>query len=163
MKYRFRRLIMNDLPSLWELICLLKKENCDMTFTKLQSIEELQNYMDNPSELTYVAVTTYNQVISIVKARRDLSAEKRHAAFLSAATHPKYRGKNIVVELTNYVLEELKKIGVNIARIYVYSDNEASLRTVKKLGFVQAGVVYRHHLDLKTNTYVDDIIFHKLL
>lgn len=165
MNYLFRKLTKNDLDSLWELISLLKKENCDVSFTELESKDELLKYVDNPSDLTYVAVTTDDIpiVISVVKARRDLSPEKRHAAFLSAATHPDYRGRSIVVNLTNYVLEELKKVGTNVARIYVYSDNQASLNVVKKLGFVQAGIIYRHHLDVKTNTYVDDIIFHKVL
>lgn len=123
------------------------------------------NYIDNPSQLTYVAVTEEkpNEVICIVKGRRDLSKEKSHAAFLSCATHPKERGKNLAIKLTNFALEEMKKEGVNIVRIYVYSNNQASLNAIKKFDFTKAGVVLRHHIDLNTGEYVDDIIFHKIL
>ena len=39
----------------------------------------------------------------------------------------------ILTELTNFALDQMKNEGVNIARIYVYSNNQASLNTVKKL------------------------------
>lgn len=44
-----------------------------------------------------------------------------------------------------------------------YSNNIASLNAVKKLGFIHAGTVLRHHMDQAAGEYVDDIIFHKLL
>ncbi|MBE0449724.1 MAG: hypothetical protein IBX70_02640 [Clostridia bacterium] len=57
----------------------------------------------------------------------------------------------------------MKKKGVTIARIYVYSDNKASLHAVEKLGFALGGKVLMHHLNVKSGHYVDDIIFHKIL
>lgn len=82
---------------------------------------------------------------------------------MTAATHPDARGFGLAAELTNYALSQMKSEGVNIARIYVYSNNKASLNTVKKLGFVHAGTVLRHHRDKATGEYVDDLIFHKIL
>ena len=92
-----------------------------------------------------------------------MTNEKLHAVFLTAATHPDARGSGLAAVLTNYVLDQIKKFGVNIARIYVYSDNKASLNAVKKLGFVHGGTVLRHHKDQCTGEYVDDLIFHKVL
>lgn len=57
----------------------------------------------------------------------------------------------------------MKNEGITIARIYVYSNNKASLSAIRKLDFVHAGTVLRHHKDLETGEYVDDLIFHKLL
>lgn len=57
----------------------------------------------------------------------------------------------------------MKKDGVAIARIYVYSNNTASLNAIKKLDFIHAGTIIRHHRISETGEYVDDLIFHKIL
>jgi ribosomal protein S18 acetylase RimI-like enzyme len=160
-----RRMLLADVDSAWALIDLLKEEGADMSFTELTAKEEVLQWIENPALLTYVAVTTTEpaHVLCLVRSRRDLTPEKSHAAFLTAATHPDARGTGLAAELTNYALDKMKNEGVNIARIYVYSDNKASLNAVRKLGFVHAGTVLRHHQDQKNSEYVDDLIFHKLL
>src|SRR5690554_1255659 len=117
MDYIFRKVNCNDIDSIWSLIKLLKAEKADMSFTDINSKEEILNYIDNPAQLTYVAVSIEepNKVLCMVKGRRDLSKEKIHAAFLSAATHPTMRGLGLAAKLTNYALEEMKKEGINIA------------------------------------------------
>jgi len=153
------------MDSIWSLIELLKAEGADMSFTELTDKEELMSFVDNPAELSYVAVTKEEpfRVLCFVKGRRDMTSEKSHAAFLTAATHPNARGSGLAAELTQFALTQMKNEGVNTARIYVYSNNLASLNAVKKLGFVHAGTVLRHHKDQVTSKYVDDLIFHKIL
>lgn len=165
MNYYFRRIKSTDIDSIWALFEILKNERVNMSFAELREKEEILTYIDNPAELTYVAVSKEdsNHVVGIVKGRRDLSKEKSHAAFLSAATHPHARGLGLAAKLTNYALNEMKNEGVTIARIYVYSNNKASINSIKKLDFIQAGTVLRHHMDLDTGEFVDDYIFHKLL
>lgn len=165
MKYELRRIESHDIDSVWSLIEILKEEGADITFTELTTKEQAFNFVDNPAQLSYVAVTTDEpcRVLCLVRGRRELTVEKSHAVFLTAATHPEARGSGLAAKLTNYALDAMKNEGVNIARIYVYSDNEASLNAVKKLGFVHAGTVLRHHKDQNTGEYVDDLIFHKLL
>src|SRR5690606_26977808 len=123
------KIMPSDMESLWSLIEILKLEKAEITFTKIQNKTEIMNLIDNPTQLTFVATTKNepNQVLSVVKGRRELSKEKAHAVFLSAATHPQARGNNLAIKLTNFALEEMKKEGINIARIYVYSNNQASL------------------------------------
>ncbi len=165
MKYQLRKINSNDIDSIWSLIEILKAEGVDITFTELIAKEEVLNFVDNPAQLSYVAVTTDEpcRVLCLVRGRREMTDEKSHAVFLTAATHPEARGSGLAAELTNYALDEMKHEGVNIARIYVYSNNEASLKAVKKLGFVHGGTVLRHHKDQCTGEYVDDLIFHKIL
>jgi RimJ/RimL family protein N-acetyltransferase len=165
MNYSFRRMNHNDLEGVWALIEHLKKEGAEVTFAEIAAKEEAMQWIDNPAHLTYVAVED-NQpdvVFALIRGRRELSSEKTHAAFLTAATLPLVRGTGLAAELTQYALCEMQKEGVNIVRIYVYSDNNASLAAVRKLGFIHAGTVLRHHKNLKTGEYVDDLIFHKLL
>lgn len=165
MDYMMHRMTHDDLEGVWTLIEHLKTEGAEVTFTELAAKEEALQWIDNPAHLTYVAVDPNNPdlVLSLVRGRRELSSEKSHAAFLTAATHPSARGTGLAAELTQYALAEMAKEGVTIARIYIYSDNRSSLNAVRKLGFIHAGTVLRHHKDLKTGEYVDDLIFHKLL
>ncbi|MFL0266991.1 GNAT family N-acetyltransferase [Candidatus Clostridium radicumherbarum] len=165
MNYYFRRIKTDDIDSIWSLIELLKAEGSEVSFTEFTGKEEIMNFIDNPAQLSYVAVTKKepSHVLCLVRGRRDISIEKSHAAFLTAATHPDARGSGLAAELTNFALDQMKKAGVNIARIYVYSNNQASLNAVKKLGFVHAGTVLRHHVNQVTGEYVDDLIFHKIL
>ena len=165
MDYNFRRMQTSDLDSVWTLFEHLKKEGAEITFAELAAKEEAMQWVNNPSHLTYVAVDPQHedQVLCLVRGRREMNSEKAHAAFLTAATHPKARGTGLAAELTEFALEAMKQEGVTIARIYVYSDNEASLNAVRKLGFIHAGTVLRHHKDVKTGEYIDDLIFHKLL
>ena len=165
MDYNLRRMIYSDIESVWALIELLKGEGAEISFTELAAKEEVMEWVNNPAQLAYVAVTMDEpvSVFCLVKGRRDITYGKSHASFLTAATHPDVRGTGLAVELTNYTLSQLKNEGVNIARIYVYSDNKSSLNTVRKLGFVHAGTVLRHHQDQITGEYIDDLIFHKIL
>jgi len=165
LSYYLRRIKSDDIDSVWSLIEVLKAEGAEISFTEIEDKEEIMKFIDNPAQLSYVAVTKEEpcRVLCLVRGRRDMVHEKSHAAFLTAATHPDARGSSLAAELTNFALEEMKNEGVNIARIYVYSNNQASLNAVKKLGFVHAGTVLRHHMDQVTGEYVDDIIFHKIL
>jgi ribosomal protein S18 acetylase RimI-like enzyme len=165
LNYNLRRIRPDDIDSVWSLIGLLKAEGAEMSFTELADKEEIMDFINNPAQLTYVAVTSEepSRVLCLVRGRRDMAGEKSHAASLSAATHPGARGLGLAAELTNFALEQMKVEGVNIARIYVYSNNQASLNAVRKLGFVHAGTVLRHHKDQVTGEYVDDLIFHKIL
>jgi ribosomal protein S18 acetylase RimI-like enzyme len=165
LNYYLRRIKSDDIDSIWSLVELLKSEGAEISFTELTVKEDIMNFVDNPAQLSYVAVTKEEptHVLCLVRGRRDMASEKSHAAFLTAATHPDARGSGLAAELTNFALDKMKGEGVNIARIYVYSNNQASLNAVKKLGFVHAGTVLRHHRDGVTGEYVDDLIFHKIL
>lgn len=165
MNYHFRKIQATDLDSVWALIELLKLEGAEISFADFSTKEDAKQLIGNPAQLTYVAVADHNpnQIACLVRGKRDLSGGKEHAAFMTAATHPAARGSGLAVQLTDFALLQMNIEGVNIARIYVFSNNQASLNTVRKLGFVHAGTVLRHHLDLNSGEYVDDLIFHKLL
>lgn len=159
----FKSLGKEDIPQVWDLFVHLRTEESEVSFAEVETMEILENWVDNPGHLTYVAMDDDYKILCVVRGKREMTDEKKHAAFLTAATHPDARGRGIAAELTNFSLSEMKKRGVTIARIYVYSDNKASLHVVEKLGFTLGGKVLMHHMDLKSGLYVDDIIFHKTL
>ena len=165
MNYIYRRMNTDDIESIWSLFQGIKEEKIEMSFAEITKREEVAAFSDNPSELTYVAVNEDepHNVLCLVKGRREMTDEKRHAAFLSAATHPLVRGSGLVAKLTDFAVNEMKKEGVTIARIYVYSNNTSSINAIKKLDFTHAGTVLRHHKDVTTGDYIDDLIFHKIL
>lgn len=165
MNYVFRKIQAADAESIHALFQGIREEQIDMSFASISQVEEILAFVDNPCELTYVAVAedAPHQVLSIVKGRRDPAEEKRHAVFLSAATHPHVRGRGLVARLTDFALNDMKSEGVTIARIYVYSDNRSSIHSIRKLDFAHSGTVLRHHKNLKTGEYVDDLMYHKIL
>ena len=125
MNYSFRRMTHDDLEGVWTIIEHLKLEGAEVTFTELLAREEAMQWIDNPAHLTYVAIDDDHpgSVLAMIRGRRELSPEKAHAAFLTAATLPSARGTGLAAELTQFALTEMQREGVNIVRIYVYSDN----------------------------------------
>lgn len=148
----------------WELFKTLKIAQEEVSFVDVETVEELQTWVNDSSQLVYVASDSRTRkVIGVVRGKRDLRPERKHAVFLTAAISKDYRGHALAAKLTNYALEKMKGEGVLLARIYVYSDNTASLNAVKKLGFEQSGCVVAHHMDLEKEIAIDDVIFHKYL
>lgn len=165
MNYIYRKMQEEDADSVLEMFKGIKEEQIDMSFAKITTKEEVLNFVDNPAELTYVVVSEDepHRVLSLLRGKRNMKPGRDHAAFLTATTHPDVRGGGLVGSLVNFSLEEMKKEGVNIARIYVYSNNTSSVNAVKKMDFTPAGSVIRHHRDPDTGEYIDDLIFHKIL
>lgn len=159
---KFKALDTTDVQNVWLFIGALIAESAEVSFTEVSGAEEVQDWVNSEEEMVYLAYEN-DQLMGILKGRRESLPEKQHAVFLTAAIQPIARGKHLAKALTEYALGEMKQRGVLIARIYVYSDNIASLNAVKKLNFEQSGIVKMHHKDLETGLYVDDYIFHKLL
>lgn len=162
-QWQFSRIRIQDLNEAWQLIEALRAEAAEISFTDYQHIDEIQHWPHSDEHLVYIARSSEGQLAGIVRGKRENSLQKRHAVFLTAATASFARGLGLANRLTTYALEQMRLEGVTLARIYVYSDNTASLKAVAKLGFEKAGVVKAHHFDLNTQTYIDDIIFHKIL
>ena len=161
----FRRMSMEDVESVWRMFQDIREEKIDMSFAEISSIEEVTSYVDNPSELTYVAVSEEDPhtVLCLITGKREMTEEKKHAVFLSAATARSARGRGLVSILTDYALNEMEHEGITIARIYVYSNNISSIKAIQKMDFTHAGTVLMHHKDRATGEFVDDLIFHKIL
>ena len=159
---KFKTLESADVANVWSFIKSLISESAEVSFTEISGADEIQSWVNSETEMVFLAYES-DQLLGILKGRRESLPEKQHAVFLTAAIQPFARGKHLAKALTEYALGEMKQRGVLIARIYVYSDNIASLNAVKKLDFEQSGIVKMHHKNLETGLYVDDYIFHKLL
>ena len=103
------------------------------------------------------------RVLCLVKGRREMTTEKSHSAFLSAATHPKARGTGLVAKLTEFALDEMKKEGVHHRPDLCLQQQPLIHECHKKLNFIHAGTVLRHHKDPSTGAYIDDLIYHRIL
>lgn len=157
----FRVLNREDLKLVWSFFNELKSAQVDISFTEYNTVEELDAWIDDPLMVTVIA-TENGDLLAV--ARGMIGADdKSHSAFLTAAVKQNLRNKGIAQEITDFLNRELYKHGVKIVRAYVYSDNKASIRTLEKQNFVFSGKVLMHHLDSKTDTFIDDLIYHKLL
>jgi ribosomal protein S18 acetylase RimI-like enzyme len=158
----YRPMHLSDVDSVWRLIEVLKEENGQVSLAEIPDKDELISWLNNENLLLYIAETE-SQVVALLKAARGNEPRTRHAAFLSIVVHPQFRNQGVARELTNTGLEDMKKDGVTIARAYIYSDNLSSINTILKLNFTFAGTVLQHHYNEKSQQYVDDLIFHKIL
>ena len=158
----YRPMHLSDVDRVWELMELLKLEQSGVSFVEIPSKDEIIQWLGNDHIFLYIAEDG-ERVLSVLRGIRGVDPSTRHAVKLTVATHPECRNKGIARELTNTGLEDMKKDGVSIARVYIYSDNYSSINTILRLGFTFAGSVHRHHFKESTQQYVDDLIFHKLL
>lgn len=158
----YRPMHLSDVDSVWRLFEKLKQENSQVSFIEIPQKEELEEWLENENLFLYIAECK-DEVVALLRATRGNEPHKRHAVTLSIGTHPEYRNQGIARELTNTGLEDMKKDGITIARVYIYSDNIPSINTILRLGFTFAGSVLMHHYSDMTKQFVDDLIFHKIL
>ncbi len=152
---------MSDAEALLLFCQKLKAEGAEMTFADVDSIEDVQVWIDDDHEHLFI-LRQANHIVAFIKAKQG-RASKSHSAFLSAAVLSSRRGEGHVKRLSQEVYPVLKDRGIQIARAYIYSNNHASISAVLKEGFHCSGTVLMHHFNAETNMWVDDIIFHKFL
>lgn len=152
-----------DISKIFQLFQELKAEQAQVGFTRINRIEDIQEWIEDDNTALYLAVDIEKEiVVGVLRGKRG-NTYKHHSAFMTAAVAKDYRGKKIAKELTDYGLKELAQQGVKIARTYVYSNNKASLNTLLSCGFTISGTVHMHHFSEETGQWVDDVIVHKIL
>lgn len=156
------RLTELDQLAIYDLCSVLRAENARMSFTDIEKIEDLKAWFNDSNIYLYGLFDVYGKLTAMVKATRGTS-NKSHSAYLAAAVHPINRKQNLASELTLAVLDELKSMGVLIARTYIYSWNTASIATIEKCGFILSGRVMMHEYDEISGAYIDDLIYYKYL
>ena len=160
MKVGFRELREGDIEQTLKLFQDLRDENAGVSFVEYGE-SDIREWLKDENVFVYAAECE-GKIAGVFKAKRG-EDDKRHCAFLTAATDKDFRGKNIARDLTLYGIEKIKEKGIKIARAYIYSDNKASINTILSCGFQFAGSVHMHHYDDKADRYVDDLIFHKII
>lgn len=157
-----RRINEQDTDAIFDLCQLLKEENARMSFTDIEDKQQIKQWLDDPAIFLFGAFDDNGKLKGLLKATRGKD-NKTHSVYLAAATHPAYRKKHVAENLTLFALESLKNEGIKIARTYIYSGNTASIATIEKCGFTQSGRVVMHEFDEVTQSYIDDLIYYKLL
>ena len=162
MNFIYRKAQLDDLESIVEFCNELRDEDVKMTFVQIDSVEVLEDWMNDPYMHLYLALAEDGEIAGMFRAKRG-EGNKEHSAYIAAAVNKKFRNKNIATELTLFGLEDVKKEGVMIARTKIYSWNHASIATIKKCGFVESGRIVMHQYEEALGKYIDDVIFHKVL
>lgn len=86
---------------------------------------------------------------------------REHSAHITAYVSPNYQGRELATQMTALGLKLLKEKAVKVIHAYVYSNNEASIHSMLKQGFILSGRVPMHHFE--DDEIVDDLIFVKYL
>ncbi|MBN2795567.1 MAG: GNAT family N-acetyltransferase [Clostridia bacterium] len=156
-----RKANINDAQIILDFCLELKDQNAKMSFTDFDTLEIVNDALNNPNTHLYIAI----QDDIVVAMFRGLRGEqnKAHSAYVACAVKKEYRKQNLATDLTEYGLTDLKSQGVLIARTKIYSWNKASINTIKKSGFSESGRIYMHEFEPDLGTYIDDLIFHRVL
>ncbi|SET50668.1 Acetyltransferase (GNAT) family protein [Natronincola peptidivorans] len=159
----YKKLNKDDLHQSLLLFKKLKEEAAEVTYVDIVEKKQVENWLHQPNYYIYVAIID-EKIVGFFRGVRGLSNES-HGILITIAIDPDYRNRHIAKSLILYSLDDIKKKEKNIslARAYVYSNNKASINTMLCCGFTISGSVYQHHFDAKTKTYIDDVIFHKIL
>ena len=157
----FREMVLEDIENVLTLFKKLEEESAEVSFSEITKREEIINWLHDSRMYIYVAEDN-KKLVGVFRGKRGKKG-REHDCFLTCAVDIESRGKKVGQNLTKYALKELKKEGIKIARAYVYSNNIPSVSTLLRSGFTSSGCVHMHHYDYRTNEYVDDLIFHKIL
>ncbi len=161
MALEFRKLEQRDVLKAMSLFRKLNAELAEVSFTEVEGVMQITEWIEDDSTFLYVAADG-DVVLAVIRAKRETHSNP-NSVLLTVAVDYAFRGQNIAKELTLHCLEEIKPLGIAIARAYVYSNNYPSVCTILSCSFVAAGSVHQHHFDERRNRYVDDLIFHKVL
>lgn len=159
--YTFRSFSEEDMNEALSLFDALDREKAEVSFSEVRTKTEVLDWLKDEKCRLYSALYE-NKLIAVFRGKIG-SGDKRHSALLTIAVDKSMRGRNVGKQFTLYCLEDLKKQGVSLARAYVYSNNPSSINTLLGCGFTISGCVYQHHYNPLTKSYIDDIIFHKIL
>lgn len=156
-----RELVKHDVKAMFAFCQALKNEGAIMSFVEIERPEEVMAWIMSETEHIF-GMWENDELIAVLKAKQGKSY-KKHSVFMTAAVKESHRGEGLIVTLSDYVYPLLRERGIKIARAYIYSDNEGSVRAAKKDGFEYSGCVKMHHYNKDKEIWVDDLIFHKLL
>lgn len=156
----FERADQQDAKQLISLFRLLEEEGAKVSFEPVEETK-MKELLEEKQCFWYVA-RERESVVAVFRATRGKTG-REHGVMMTSAVSKAYRGQHIAEELTAYALNDLKKIGIEIAYAYVYSNNKPSLSTLLNLGFHISGSVPMHHYEEEIQRYVDDLILYKIL
>ena len=156
-----RELSISEISKMLTLFDGLRDEYADVSFTEVHSEKEIEGWLHHQDVHLFVAIDQ-DEVIGVMRAIRQ-THNRDHEALTTIAVGREHRNKGVAKLLVNHSIDKLRDTGVKLLRAYVYSNNKASILTHLSCGFTCTGSVYQEHYDEKTSSYIDDLIFHKIL
>ena len=154
-----RSMEMRDVPKVLGLFGQLSVEMTSVPFDTVADEAQIATWLDRDDTFVYVAADG-DLILAVIRAKRGQN-NKAHAAHIALAVDERFGGRKFAVQLTYFCIDALKDEGVQLVRAFVYSNNQSSIETVLSCGFSLSGAVYKHHYDLQTDRFIDDLVFYK--
>ena len=161
MELSFSKITTEHFGPIMDLVSELKTEEAGVSFIRINTEEELEQWLEDPTVFVYGSFID-NKLVGIFKAKQGEKG-KEHSCHIASALTKQCRGKGVGKKLLEYSLEQLQSEGIWMIRAYVYSDNTSSFTTLLSAGFQWSGTVHKHQWNEKLGRYIDDLIFHKEL
>ncbi len=150
----------NDVNDIYEMLSSdhVLKYNM-MSFKTMEQVKDLVIKNSTDESVYYLELKDSNKVIGEITLSKDELRYGVHAISISYYLHEKYVKKGYMFEALTQVLSRLfNQDHYQLVSARVFADNDASLGLLKKLGFVQEGLLRKAVVGYR-NILHDDVLF----
>ena len=148
--------------SMSEIDCMVTLPE-EFTVTIEDEIKFIQRLEDGPNSVAILA--EYNgQMVGMIDFHGRTNRKRlNHSGFFGMAVYPQFRNDGVGAILISAILEwaqqhpSLRKICLS-----VFSTNEKAIQLYKNMGFIEEGRRI-NEIQIRDNTFIDDIIMYKWL
>lgn len=151
-----------DLGEQLRFINELSKEDTFITYggeeiTKDKEMEWLSKAIGEIQKGNMVLISAFHKskLIGNCEVKRGEKRQK-HVGSIGISVAKNYREEGIGTEMLKVLLEEAKKMGVKILKLWVFANNSRAIYVYEKLGFKRSGCVPEGIL--YKGKYVDDVL-----
>lgn len=137
--------------------------NTSATFdTKIKTLEEMEVWFDNHSELYPVIVSKENEEVTGYCSLTQFKEKDayKHTVELSVYIHPEHRRKGLARKLMEEILVIAKELGHHTVISCITSGNEVSEKLHEKLTFQKVGQINK--AGQKFNQWLD-IVYYQIM
>ena len=86
---------------------------------------------------------------------------QKHVGVVGIAIMKDFREVGIGTAMMRVLIEQAKKMGMEILTLTAFASNERAIHVYEKVGFLKTGLIPKKHL--KQGKYIDEVIMTKLL
>ena len=137
--------------------------NTTATFdTKIKTLEEMESWFNNHSELYPVIVSKENDVVTGYCSLTQFKEKDayKHTVELSVYIHPEHRRKGLARKLMEEIIVIAKELGHHTVISCITSGNEVSEKLHEKLSFKKVGQINK--AGQKFNQWLD-IVYYQIM
>ncbi len=166
-RVKLRTLQWEDLDDLLEMINSLVDEGADIVMSAKTTREEEIDWLARAltrlakDEIIYVVAEVDGKVVANSEISRGLTGYVKHTGNIGIAIRDGYRNLGIGTQMMNVLVEQAKKLGLQVLILTAFASNERAVHVYEKVGFSIVGTIPRRFL--RAGKYIDEVVMTRIL